>query len=542
MPVKQFTQFLLILLSFGLYAQKPTVGLTTYQPGVTDAYTLFAPAASTKVYIIDNCGSVVHSWNTTSLPGQAIAITDSGDLVHTGKINNESFSSGGCLGGRLEILGWDGTLKWRYDYSSPTYTTHHDMCLMPNGNLLVMVWNFKSAEEAIAAGRNPAYVSPKGLWAEELIELKPIGADSAQVVWKWAVWDHLIQDYDSTKQNYGIVANNPDRINLNYDKANTQGWVHINSVDYNAELNQVMVSSRVFGEVWIINHDTGISVNSKSGLVFRYGNPAAYNRGTVADRKFYYQHNAHWVRCGTGYDNAFMVFNNGTFRSTGEYSTVEIWQPELNAVGGYLHAGADIYRCNNLRTYNSNNKYGDFFSHRVSGAQMMANGHLRVCVGADGRFLELDEKENIVWQYVCPISLGGKPVSQGSKPPYVINTVFNTVTVSPGHPALAGKDLSPKGTVETNPWKQACTPHPVMADRLRINQYVGGIFQIDVTYFTSNMRLSVFDVSGRVVAQMPVTNATQQIDLSKLDDAVYMILLTDGLGYTIRNRFVKLTH
>lgn len=542
MPLKVIVPALLQLIVVVVFAQKPTVGLTNYQPATTDVYTLFAPAGNTQVYLIDNCGNVVHSWTTENQPGQAIAITDKGELVHTGKIDNESFAGGGSLGGRIEMLDWNGTVKWRYDYSSPTHTTHHDMCLMPNGNILVMAWQLISPAEAIAAGRNPAYVSAKGLWAEQLIELKPIGADTAVLVWKWEVWDHLVQDYDSTKPNYGVVADNPDKINLNYDKLDLPGWVHINSVDYNAELNQVMVSSRVFGEVWIINHDTGVAGNSKSGLVFRYGNPAAYNRGTIHDREFFYQHNAHWVSCGTGYDDAWMVFNNGTFRQSGEYSTVEIYMPERNATGGYWQGPADLYRCSNLRMYNSNNRHRNFFSRRVSGAQMLSNGHLRVCIGSEGRFIELDGNDNIVWQYICPIGLGGKPVSQGSKPPFVANTVFNTITLQPHHPALAGRDLSPKGTIEINPLNADCIPHPDKPEAFNLWPLSGNLFNVVAPVEGNNWQLTVNDIAGNAVVSCPFTVVGQRVDLSNFEDGVYMVFLTDKYGLNMCRRFVKMPY
>lgn len=542
MPLKVIVSVWLQLMMVVVFAQKPTVGLTNYRPTATDVYTLFAPAGSTLVYLIDNCGNVVHSWATSTQPGQAIAITDKGELVHTGKIDNENFAGGGSLGGRIEILDWNGTVKWRYDYSSPTHTTHHDMCLMPNGNILVMAWQLKSPAEAITAGRNPAYVSAKGLWAEQLIELKPVGADSAVVMWKWDVWDHLVQDYDSTKPNYGVVADNPDKINLNYDKLDLPGWVHINSVDYNAELNQVMVSSRAFGEVWIINHDTGVVGNSKSGLLFRYGNPAAYNRGTIYDRKFFYQHNAHWVHCGIGYDDAWMVFNNGTFRPSGEYSIVEVFMPERDATGNYRYSPADLYRSNNVRSYNSNNRYGKFFSRRVSGALLLHNGHMRVCVGSEGRFMELDGNDSIVWQYICPVGLGGKPVSQGSKPPFVANTVFNTTILYPQHPALAGKDLSPKGTIETNPVNTACNPHPANTETFNLIPVSGTGFNVIAPVDGNDRQLIIKDFAGNIIVSRPYTTVGHQIDIGSFEDGVYMVFLTDKFGKTMCRRFVKMPH
>ena len=36
------------------------------------------------------------------------------------------------------------------------------------------------------------------------------------VVWEWHAWDHLVQDYDATKDNFGVVSDQIDKIDLNY--------------------------------------------------------------------------------------------------------------------------------------------------------------------------------------------------------------------------------------------------------------------------------------------------------------------------------------
>lgn len=541
MPIKPVIKILLLLLSVELFAQTPTVGLISSLPGATDVYTLFAPAASTNVYLINNCGQIVNSWNTNGLPGQAIAITNTGDLVHTAKIENEKFSGGGALGGRIEMFSWAGELKWRYNYSSPQHTTHHDMCLMPNGNILLLAWELKTPQQALAAGRKPDYVPGTGMWTEQIIELKPIGTDSAVIVWKWDVWDHLIQDYDSTKPAYGVIANHPEKVDFNFDKWDYPCWVHFNSLDYNAELNQIMVSSRVFGEIWIINHDTEQGIESKSDLLFRYGNPATYGKGTEKDLTLFYQHDARWVKCGTKFDDAFMVFNNGTSRPVGEYSTIETILPEKNSSTSYTINSKGRYSYSNLYTYNDSNNKGNFFSRRVSSVDLLKNGHMRVCIGTEGRFIEIDENENIVWQYICPIGLGGIPVSQGSRTPAVINTVFKTTILYPNHPALVGKDLSPKGYVETNPRATDCNPHNEELSEVRLTNKSSSSFIVEIPDNSGNSSIHVLDTRGNTVVSVITSVNNQYVDLGKLVDGVYIITVTDKEGRQMRKRYIKLT-
>ena len=101
------------------------------------------------------------------------------------------------------------------------HVSHHDIEPMPNGNILMIAWEERSEEEALQAGRNPqiASDSPGGqnnVWPDHIIEVKPVGTNDAEIVWKWHAWDHLIQDYDSSKDNYGTVADHPGRLDINY--------------------------------------------------------------------------------------------------------------------------------------------------------------------------------------------------------------------------------------------------------------------------------------------------------------------------------------
>ena len=125
---------------------------------------------------------------------------------------------------------------------------HHDIAPMPNGNILMISWELKTKEEAIQAGRDTALLTQSKLWPDYIIEVDPV-LDS--IVWEWHVWDHLIQGFDATKDNYGVVADHPELVDLNFvTNGGTADWMHTNSIDYNAELRQIMISVPTFNEVW----------------------------------------------------------------------------------------------------------------------------------------------------------------------------------------------------------------------------------------------------------------------------------------------------
>ena len=50
------------------------------------------------------------------------------------------------------------------------------------------------------------------------MEIQPTGKTTGKVVWEWHLWDHLIQDHDKAKANYGNVADHPELVDLNYSE------------------------------------------------------------------------------------------------------------------------------------------------------------------------------------------------------------------------------------------------------------------------------------------------------------------------------------
>ena len=164
-----------------------------------------------------------------------------------------------------------------------------------------------------------------------------------------------MQDYDPTKSNYygpNGVADHPELINVNYVSTGTDGagapedWTHCNGIDYNPQLDQIVLSSREFSEFWIIDHSTTTAQaashsggNSGHGgdLLYRYGNPQTYDAGTAADRVFYYQHDPKWITAGS--PGAGDITASSTMASVGPaltYTSVVEITPPVDAQGNYI--------------------------------------------------------------------------------------------------------------------------------------------------------------------------------------------------------------
>ncbi|MEM7037552.1 MAG: aryl-sulfate sulfotransferase, partial [Bacteroidota bacterium] len=253
--------FLLGLLPLFSSAQTRTVGVLQYDPATSPGYTLLAPQRSDSIWLIDECGRVLHSWHDGLEPGNSTYLLENGHLLRTsseGQSANPSFVAGGAAD-HIRLYDWDNTLLWNFTWSTPTTRLHHDIAYLPNGNIVLLAWEYKSVGEALTSGRDPSEISAFGLWPETLVEIRPIFPDSGEIVWEWHAWDHLVQDYDSNLANFGNPSDHPELLDLNYlgdAGVGTVDWLHCNSVAYHPDLDQIMLSSREFSEIWILDHST----------------------------------------------------------------------------------------------------------------------------------------------------------------------------------------------------------------------------------------------------------------------------------------------
>ena len=223
-----------------------TVGWFQRQLDTFGGYSFFAPGRSSTTYLVDGIGRVVHSWPSSFNPGNAAYLLPGGQILRAARIPGNMPLSAGGVGGRVERIAWDGTLLWEFEYSSDQVQHHHDVEQLPNGNVLLVAWELKTAAQALAAGRDPSLLSDNELWPDHIIEVEPTGSSGGTIVWQWHAWDHLIQEFDPTLDNFGVVADHPEKIHINFDGgSNDADWLHINSVDYNPNWIRSCSASRL---------------------------------------------------------------------------------------------------------------------------------------------------------------------------------------------------------------------------------------------------------------------------------------------------------
>jgi len=445
----------------GLTTQR---GLIVNNEKSTPGYILFEPTASTFTYLMDKDGNIVHEWKT-DLNSMISYLLPNGNLMRLERSTNTPTFAAGGMAGTIREYDWDGNVLWKYELANENELLHHDIEILPNGNILAISYEAISQEKAIEAGRNPENVTKAGLWVDKIIEIKPSRPEGGEIVWEWHTWDHLIQDFDPTKANYGIVSENPHKLDINLPTSHDHPEImiaeqieqqkkmggapsnlnvenqhselsHANAVSYNAELDQIVVSFKYFNEIYIIDHSTtkeeakgstGGRWGNGGDILYRWGKPHNYQRGNENDKYLEMQHDVKFIPKGYPGEGNLLVFNNNIYNPEnklpsigaafakltspnveiaigdwGDYSAVYEFKAPTTEPGKYIiPQEGPIGPEKPSWTYTAPDKYS-FYSPFVSGAQRLKSGNTLITTGVSGRMFEVTPDNEIVWEYWNP--------------------------------------------------------------------------------------------------------------------------------------------
>ena len=412
--MRLYKSLLYITLAFSLGQTQTYDGITIYSPVGT------GPGSSIggDSYLIDNQLNIINQWTYTRGAASMPYLLPDSTIFYPYRVQNPTMVAGGTGGGIL-IMDWDSNVLWNYTVANQNYQHHHDIQPLPNGNVLVIAWERKTAAEAFAMGRQTIENSLNEMWSEAILELQPIGTNEANVVWEWHLWDHLVQDVSSSYPNYGVVSEHPELFDINYGNVGSnQGpggsnadWKHFNAIDYNANLDQIVISARHHNEIFIIDHSTTTAEaashsggNSEKGgdILYRWGNPQVYDRGTASDQQLNGQHGVNWIPEGYPGEGNLLLFNNNYEIGDGviivNESAVHEIIPPMDANGNYtIGAGAAFGPSSPTWTH-----IGNFHSNVQSGAFRLPNGNTLITVADDHRMLEVTSTGSTVWDYTHP--------------------------------------------------------------------------------------------------------------------------------------------
>jgi Arylsulfotransferase (ASST)/Secretion system C-terminal sorting domain len=529
---------LMLIFTQIMYSQNSGL-LSLSKSDVFEGYTMFYPNNQNTVYLINNCGEVVHKWTDapTSRPGNAVYLLPNGTLLKTRRpaaVNADTIWAGGG-GATIEIVDWDNKPSWSYNLNNGKARLHHDIKMMPNGNILAIAWERLTADQAIALGRDPAKISQNSVWPDYIIEIDPKINSGNPVVWEWHAKDHFIQDFDSTKANYGNVVEHPELIDFNFDTSNgAADWMHSNALDYNPTLDHILLSVPTFHELWIIDHSTttaqaadhkGGKSNKGGDLIYRVGNPAAYKRGTAQDQTLFYPHDCHWVQdlpIGHPDYGKIMVFNN---QISTTYSTIEKFGAPWSMYDLAYDKLNGVWLPSKFTNTITHPGPRSFVSSGLSSSQILPNNNLLIFSGRQGYITEMTPLKKIVWEYIIPLK-AGKPIATTESLLDNDNVTFRAYKYSKDYTGLAGRILNPIGFIETNPDATLCDKLSSTENEENgaVNVYPNPVDQLLTIegYVGSKGNIEIIDAFGRMVINTDLESGNT-IDVSKLSQGLYLL-------------------
>jgi hypothetical protein len=372
-----------------------------------DGLTLVNTMNSRTCKLITNDGQAVNTWNCNVGVAYVPYLMPDSSIWRPGTYSGATMR-GAAYGGQIEHYSWDGDVIESFIWSNAYHQQHHDIHPMDNGHVLVVSWDRKTRAEAQALGRQNI---TGDIWPDEVVEWDPSG-DS--VCWEWHFWDHLIQDVNSSLPNYGVVSEHPELLDINLGSVMGGDWMHCNTVDYNEERDEVVVTSHNLHEIYVIDHSTTTAEaaghtggrHGKGGdFLYRWGNPQNYDRGTSADRVFYVVHGTNWVGPGLPGAGNLLTLNNGDRSgSANDYSVITEITPPLDSNDNYYIHPDSAFGPTELTWSYSNGSA--FYAQHLGGAYRMPNGNTMATLGTASRLVEVTAGGAVAWTYNTGAQIG----------------------------------------------------------------------------------------------------------------------------------------
>lgn len=374
-----------------------TVLVPVLQAEPFNGYNFYPRSNQTQTYLTDLSNATVRTWTASRNGGYCAYLLDNGHILRSAVHNNPTFNGGGGQG-YVQEYDWNNTLVWEYLYSNTQHRAHHDLEKLPNGNVLVIAWEYKSGTEAMQAGLN----RNAALWPEHLVEIEPSGSNGGTIVWEWHAWDHLIQDYSASRDNYGVIADHPELIDINLAVAGGPGggtdWMHFNGVNYNPERDEIVISSHELDEIYVIDHSTTTEeAASHSGgnrgrggdILYRWGKPSNYDAPGAAVINVV--HCANWIAAGLPGEGHILAFNNR--EGTNASHIIELIPPR-DENGNYIWTPGTAY---GPATPDWEYSATGFYANHLGWCQRQPNGNTVISESTSGYLFEVNSVGEVQW-------------------------------------------------------------------------------------------------------------------------------------------------
>jgi len=252
--VALFSLIFVMCMSLSAFAESfvQQTELLYHKPAKTyDGYTIFTPIhgntaeKSDKIFMIDMYGNLVHYWTHPAGYGPLLygVLLDNGNLLRGIAKGGQSSTSAPVY----QEVDWDNNVEWSVTDPRTDHKAHHAFQKIFNktlGDYTILHVSSRNIthEAAIQLGCDPAKKSDYTSFPDGIVEFDTDG----NLVWEWNISDHLVQDVDPTKNNYGVVADTPNRMDPNFGSGRSGNWIHTNSFNYNPENGLLLVNNSVY--------------------------------------------------------------------------------------------------------------------------------------------------------------------------------------------------------------------------------------------------------------------------------------------------------
>ena len=381
-----FVPNLISAFSLSLVAAVPFDGLTLYN-------TTQGPS-SNRTVLINNDGDVVHEWVELDAIASTPYLFQGGELLRPCRVFPTPPMNGAAIGGRIQRFSLNGEVLWDFTFFDENNQPHHDICPMPNGNVLILAWERKTQQEGQAVGRQNLTGE---IWPTQLIEVQPTGPTSGAIVWEWHLWDHIVQDISPKLPNYGVISQHPEKLDINKGNIPPMNgdWIHVNALDYHPDLDQIVMSSNSLDEIFIIDHGTTTqeAAGPAGDFLYRWGNPSNYER--PGEHVLWNVHGVNWIDEGMPGEGNLILFNNGNDDQT---SDLIEFIPPLLPDGTYSIADGQPYDPlpgDYVFFYEQPGFWGD----HLCGVYRLPNGNTLATNGPEQEIREVSPDGKTVWQH-----------------------------------------------------------------------------------------------------------------------------------------------
>jgi len=501
-----------------------------------NGFALYNSQGSNTAYLIDENQNIAHTWNMTTECNYTVALKENGNLIRGTKGNTSVFSTGNVAagGGIVQEIAPDGSIVWEYTYADTDHLSHHDLTLVGD-NVLLTAYEKMTSTELNAAGFNNA---SSDKWPTHFVELEPDGNGGANIIWEWHIWDHMCQDTDPNGPNYvSNISDNPELIDINMIQGggSSGDWFHVNGVDYNEDLDQIVFSSRFASEIYIIDHSTTIAEaathsggNSGMGgdILYRWGNPSNYGMSgsQIIDNAV---HDARWItddgRPNGGY---LQIFNNsGVSNSVSAIDGIDTpWDAATNT---YLRTPGQAFE-----PFSYTTRYECAYSASgQSASDRMSNGNIYVNAsagqGGAGVMYEVDAVTGqIIWGPYNAQSEKGFRYECDYPGIIALETYMNTATTSCfNETAITENTITDPLTIFPNPTKGVVT--------LRFE-----------TLVAQDVNVNILNSLGQQIYTNHLTNhiglLNEKIDISSFSEGLYFVKITTNKGRSVSERIAHI--